>query len=111
MLELNPTIEFKVSDATESRMCSVKESQMSAVRCMEGLREKMEMYMKAGDVLNHTKRGRSTVEDTKIAREKSLSIWKQGGCTMAEAARKGGADVGSFRKWLIENGYHTAKSR
>mgnify|MGYP003670111078 FL=1 len=78
---------------------------------MEGLREKMEMYMKAGDVLNHTKRGRSTVEDTKIAREKSLSIWKQGGCTMAEAATQGGADVGSFRKWLIKNGHHTPKSR
>jgi endonuclease YncB( thermonuclease family) len=103
MLELNP--------AVESRMCSVKESQMSAVRCMEGFRDKMEMLIKAGDIIDHTKGGRSTKEETREARARSLNIWKQGGYTMAEAARKGGADVGSFRKWLIENGHHTAKSR
>jgi len=111
MLELNPTIEFKVSDATESRMCSVKESQMSAVRCMEGFRDKMEMLIKAGDIVDHTKGGRSTKEETKEARARSLNIWKQGGCTMAKAARQGGADVGSFRKWLIENGHHKPKSK
>ena len=103
MLELNPTI--------ESRMCSVEESKLSAVRCMEGFREKMEMLMRAGDIVDYTKGGRSTKEETKEARARSLNIWKQGGCTMAKAARQGGADVGSFRKWLIENGHHTPKSR
>ena len=71
----------------------------------------MEMLIKAGDIIDHTKGGRSTKEETREARARSLNIWKQGGYTMAEAARKGGADVGSFRKWLIENGHHTAKSR
>jgi len=87
------------------------ESQLSAVRCMEGFRDKIEMFMRAGDIVDHTKGGRSTKEETKEARARSLNIWKQGGCTMAEAARKGGADVGSFRKWLIENGHHKPKSK
>jgi len=87
------------------------ESQLSAVRCMEGFRDKIEMFMRAGDIIDHTKGGRSTKEETKIARQKSLNIWKQGGCTMAKAARQGGADVGTFRKWLVENGHHTPKSR
>ena len=111
MLELNPTVEFKVSDATESRMCSVKESQMSAVRCMEGLREKMEMFMRAGDIVNCTRGGRSHKQHTQFVREKSLEIWKEKNCTIAKAAREGGAEMTSFRKWLIENGHHTPKSR
>jgi hypothetical protein len=40
------------------------ESQLSAVRCMEGFRDKIEMFMRAGDIVDHTKGGRSTKEET-----------------------------------------------
>ena len=76
---------------------------------MEGFRDKIEMFMRAGDIVDHTKGGRSTKEETEEARARSLNIWKQGGCTMAKAARQGGADVGTFRKWLIKEGHYTTR--
>lgn len=95
MIELNPTAE----------------SRMSAVRCMEGLRDKIEMFMKAGDLIDHTKRGRATEEEAREVRAKSLKIWKEKKCTIAQAARLGGADIQSFRKWLVEQGHHTPRGR
>ena len=53
MIELNPTAE----------------SRMSAVKCMEGLRDKIEMFMKAGDLIDHTKRGRATEEEAMEGKE------------------------------------------
>ncbi len=111
ILELNPTIEFKMSDATKSNMCSADESKLSAVRCMEGFRDKMEMLMKAGDILDHCTRGRSTSEEAAEVRARSLKIWQETGCTIAEAADRGGANRGSFRRWLIKEGLHTAKTK
>tara|TARA_R100000329_G_scaffold13100_1_gene14042 strand:+ start:2226 stop:2513 length:288 start_codon:yes stop_codon:yes gene_type:complete len=95
MIELNPTAE----------------SRMSAVKCMEGLRDKIEMFMKAGDITEHTTRGRSTKEETRLAREKALKIWRETNCTISQASRLSGADRGSFYKWLVENKYHTPTSR
>ena len=95
MIELKPTAE----------------SRTSAVRCMESLKDKIEMLMKAGDILDHCKRGRSTREETAKARARSLKIWKETGCNISQAAEQGGADKTSFRKWLIKEGYHTAKTR
>lgn len=107
---MNPTIEFKINDTTESNICSAEESKASAVQCMEGFRDKMEMLMRAGDILDYCKRGRSTVEDAQAARERSLEIWKKGS-TIVEAARQGGAYAQSFRAWLIKEGHHTPKSK
>jgi len=90
---------------------STSESKASAVRCMESFKDKIEMLMKAGDILDHCKRGRSTSEETAKARVRSLKIWQETGCTIAEAADRGGADRGSFRRWLIKEGLHIAKTR
>ena len=89
---------------------STSESRSSAVQCMEGFKDKIEMLMKAGDILDHCTRGRSTVEDARAARERSLEIWKKGS-TIVEAARQGGAYAQSFRAWLIKEGHHTPKSK
>ena len=90
---------------------STAESKASAVQCIEGFRDKMEMLMKAGDILDHCKGGRSTSEEAAKARARSFKIWKRTGCTIAEAADRGGADRSSFRRWLIKKGHHTAKTR
>ena len=90
---------------------STAESKASAVRCMESFKDKIEMLMKAGDILDHCKRGRSTSEETAKARARSLKIWKETGCTISKAAEHGGADRGSFRRWLIKEGLHTPKTR
>ena len=90
---------------------STIESKASAVQCIEGFRDKMEMLMKAGDILDHCKWGRSTSEETAKARARSLKIWKETGCNISQAAEQGGADRGSFRRWLIKEGYHTAKTK
>ena len=90
---------------------STAESKASAVRCMESFKDKIEMLMKAGDILDHCKRGRSTSEETAKARARSLKIWKETGCNISQAAEQGGADKSSFRKWLIKEGYHTAKTK
>mgnify|MGYP001219710745 CR=1 FL=1 len=87
------------------------EARASAVRCMESFKDKIEMLMKAGDILDHCTSGRSTREETAKARARSLKIWQKTGCTIAEAADRGGANRGSFRKWLIKKGLHTAKTR
>tara|TARA_R100000388_G_scaffold9207_2_gene8200 strand:- start:367 stop:654 length:288 start_codon:yes stop_codon:yes gene_type:complete len=87
------------------------ESRASAVKCMESFKDKIEMLMKAGDILDHCKRGRSTSEETAKARARSLKIWKETGCTISKAAEQGGADKGSFRRWLIKEGYHTPKTK
>ena len=90
---------------------STAESKASAVRCMESFKDKIEMRMKAGDILDHCTSGRSTREETAKARARSLKIWKETGCNISQAAEQGGADRGSFRRWLIREGYHTAKTR
>ena len=90
---------------------STAESKASAVRCMESFKDKIEMLMKAGDILDHCKRGRSTSEETAKARARSLKIWQETGCTISKAAEQGGADRGSFRRWLIKEGLHTPKTR
>ena len=90
---------------------STAESKASAVQCMEGFRDKIEMLMKAGDILDHCKRGRSTSEEATEVRARSLKIWQETGCTIAEAADRGGADRSSFRRWLIKEGLHIAKTR
>ena len=90
---------------------STAESKASAVRCMESFKDKIEMLMKAGDILDHCTSGRSTSEETAKARARSLKIWQETRCSIAEAAEKGGADRGSFRRWLIKEGYHTAKTK
>ena len=87
------------------------ESIASAVKCMESFKDKIEMLMKAGDILDHCTSGRSTREETAKARARSLKIWKETGCNISQAAEQGGADKTSFRKWLIKEGYHTAKTR
>ena len=93
MIELKPTAE----------------SINSAVRCMESFKDKIEMLMKAGDIIDHCTSGRSTREETAKARARSLKIWKETGCNISQAAEQGGADRGSFHKWLIKEGHHTAK--
>ena len=90
---------------------STAESKASAVKCMESFRDKIEMLMKAGDILDHCTSGRSTREETAKARARSLKIWQETGCTIAEAADRGGADRSSFRRWLIKEGLHIAKNR
>jgi hypothetical protein len=90
---------------------STAESKASAVRCMESFKDKIEMLMKAGDILDHCTSGRSTREETAKARARSLKIWKETGCNISQAAEQGGADRGSFRRWLIKEGYHTTKTR
>ena len=90
---------------------STTESKASAVQCIEGFRDKMEMLMKAGDILDHCTRGRSTSEEAAEVRARSLKIWQETGCTIAEAADRGGANRGSFRRWLIKEGLHTAKTK
>ena len=90
---------------------STSESKASAVQCIEGFRDKMEMLMKAGDILDHCKRGRSTSEEASEVRARSLKIWQETGCTIAEAADQGGANRSSFRRWLIKEGLHIAKTR
>jgi hypothetical protein len=87
------------------------ESRASAVKCMESFRDKIEMLMKAGDILDHCTSGRSTSEETAKARARSLKIWKETGCNISQAAEQGGADKGSFRRWLIKEGLHTPKTR
>ena len=89
---------------------STIESKASAVQCIEGFRDKMEMLMKAGDILDHSTGGRSTAEDAQAARERSLEIWKKGE-TIVEAARQGGAYAQSFRVWLIKEGHHTPRGK
>jgi len=89
---------------------STTESKASAVQCIEGFRDKMEMLMKAGDILDHCTRGRSTAEDALAARQRSLEIWKKG-ATIVEAARQGGAYAPSFREWLIKEGHHTPRRK
>ncbi len=91
------------------QISSTSESKASAVQCIEGFRDKMEMLMKAGDILDHCTGGRSTRQETANARARSLKIWKETGCNLSEAAEQGGADRGSFRRWLIKEGYHTAR--
>ncbi len=83
---------------------STAESKASAVRCMESFKDKIEMLMKAGDILDHCTSGRSTREETAKARARSLKIWQETGCNIAQAAEQGGADRGSFRRWLIKEG-------
>ena len=90
---------------------STAESKASAVKCMESFRDKIEMLMKAGDILDHCTSGRSTKEETAKARARSLKIWQETGCNISQAAEQGGADKSSFRKWLIKEGYHTAKTK
>ena len=90
---------------------STSESRSSAVQCMEGFKDKIEMLMKAGDILDHCTRGRSTSEEAAEVRARSLKIWQETGCTIAEAADRGGANRGSFRRWLIKEGLHTAKTK
>jgi len=90
---------------------STSESKASAVQCIEGFKDKMEMLMKAGDILDHCTGGRSTSEEATEVRARSLKIWQETGCTIAEAADRGGANRGSFRRWLIKEGLHIAKTR
>ena len=92
-------------------LIDTSETRASAVRCMESFKDKIEMLMKAGDILDHCKRGRSTSEETAKARARSLKIWQETGCTISKASEQGGADRGSFRRWLIKEGYHTPKTR
>ena len=87
------------------------ESRASAVKCMESFKDKIEMLMKAGDILDHCTSGRSTSEEAAKARARSFKIWKRTGCTIAEAADRGGADRSSFRRWLIKKGHHTPKTK
>ena len=87
------------------------EARASAVRCMESFKDKIELLMKAGDILDHCTSGRSTSEETAKARARSLKIWKETGCNISQAAEQGGADRGSFRRWLIKEGLHTAKTK
>lgn len=92
-------------------LIDTSETRASAVRCMESFKDKIEMLMKAGDILDHCKRGRSTSEETAKARARSLKIWQETGCNISQAAEQGGADRGSFRRWLIKEGYHTPKTK
>ena len=87
------------------------ESRASAVKCMESFKDKIEMLMTAGDIRDHCTSGRSTSEETTKARARSLKIWKETGCNISQAAEQGGADKGSFRRWLIKEGLHTPKTR
>jgi len=90
---------------------STSESKASAVQCIEGFRDKMEMLMKAGDILDHCTRGRSTEKESRESRARSLKIWKDTGCPISEAAELGGANRASFHKWLIKEGHHTPKGK
>ena len=90
---------------------STTESKASAVQCIEGFRDKMEMLMKAGDILDHCKRGRSTEKEAREARERSLKIWRETGCPISHAAELGGANRTNFHKWLIKEGHHTPKTK
>ena len=92
-------------------LIDTSETRASAVRCMESFKDKIEMLMKAGDILDHCTSGRSTREETAKARARSLKIWQETGCNIAQAAEQGGADKGSFRRWLIKKGLHTPKTR
>ena len=92
-------------------LIDTSETRASAVRCMESFRDKIEMLMKAGDILDHCTSGRSTKEETAKARARSLKIWQETGCNIAQAAEQGGADKGSFRRWLIKEGLHTPKTK
>tara|TARA_A100001391_G_scaffold158372_1_gene116796 strand:+ start:388 stop:675 length:288 start_codon:yes stop_codon:yes gene_type:complete len=92
-------------------LIDTSETRASAVRCMESFRDKIEMLMKAGDILDHCTSGRSTREETAKARARSLKIWQETSCNIAQAAEQGGADKGSFRRWLIKEGLHTPKTR
>ncbi len=92
-------------------LIDTSETRASAVRCMESFKDKIEMLMKAGDILDHCTSGRSTREETAKARARSLKIWKETSCNIAQAAEQGGADKGSFRRWLIKEGLHTPKTR
>ena len=92
-------------------LIDTSETRASAVRCMESFKDKIEMLMKAGDILDHCTSGRSTSEETAKARARSLKIWQETGCNIAQAADKGGADRGSFRRWLIKEGLHTPKTK
>jgi len=93
------------------QISSTSESKASAVQCIEGFRDKMEMLMKAGDILDHCKRGRSTEKGAREARARSLKIWKETGCNIAQAAELGGASRTNFHKWLIKEGHHTPKGK
>ena len=92
-------------------LIDTSETRASAVRCMESFKDKIEMLMKAGDILDHCTSGRSTREETAKARARSLKIWQETSCNIAQAAEQGGADKGSFRRWLIKEGLHTPKTR
>ena len=92
-------------------LIDTSETRASAVRCMESFRDKIEMLMKAGDILDHCTSGRSTREETAKARARSLKIWQETSCNIAQAAEQGGADKGSFRRWLIKEGLHTPKTK
>ena len=92
-------------------LIDTSETRASAVRCMESFKDKIEMLMKAGDILDHCTSGRSTREETAKARARSLKIWQETGCNIAQAAEQGGADKGSFRRGLIKEGLHTPKTR
>ena len=92
-------------------LIDTSETRASAVRCMESFKDKIEMLMKAGDILDHCTGGRSTREETAKARARSLKIWQETSCNIAQAAEQGGADKGSFRRWLIKEGLHTPKTR
>tara|TARA_Y100000401_G_C8259205_1_gene192385 strand:+ start:383 stop:670 length:288 start_codon:yes stop_codon:yes gene_type:complete len=92
-------------------LIDTSETRASAVRCMESFKDKIEMLMKAGDILDHCTSGRSTREETAKARARSLKIWQETSCNIAQAAEQGGADKGSFRRWLIKEGLHTPKTK
>ena len=92
-------------------LIDTSETRASAVKCMESFRDKIEMLMKAGDILDHCTSGRSTREETAKARARSLKIWQETSCNIAQAAEQGGADKGSFRRWLIKEGLHTPKTK
>ena len=78
---------------------------------MEGFKDKIEMLMKAGDILDHCTRGRSTEKEASKARARSLKIWKDTGCPISQAAELGGASRTNFHKWLIREGHHTPKGK
>ena len=92
-------------------LIDTSETRASAVRCMESFKDKIEMLMKAGDILDNCTSGRSTREETAKARARSLKIWQETGCKISQAAEQGGADKGSFRRWLIKEGLHTPKTK
>ena len=59
------------------------ESRMSAVKCMESLREKIEMFMRAGDIIDQfghvTDKGEIVINGGKIAAHGGLrELWGEG---------------------------------